>query len=121
MCLCVVCGCGPQVVRLATLHKIYMRAGCFCNPGACQRYLDISEADVRRNLEVRSATLSFLVVYMSVCMSMCVCVCVCVSVCNGADADVVPSLPPPLRLLFPFGGIVVAMPSAATCAGTTTT
>ena len=41
-----------EVVRVAGLNGIVMRAGCFCNPGACQRYLAITDADVRKNLEV---------------------------------------------------------------------
>ncbi|KAH6589357.1 hypothetical protein BASA50_010102 [Batrachochytrium salamandrivorans] len=41
-----------QLMRLAGIHNIHLRAGCFCNPGACQKYLNISSEDIRRNHEV---------------------------------------------------------------------
>eukprot|EP00873_Tetraselmis_striata_P027755 jgi/Tetstr1/448019/TSEL_035320.t1 len=35
-----------EVEKLAALHGIQMRAGCFCNPGACAAFLGISAAQV---------------------------------------------------------------------------
>lgn len=34
---------GIKVARVAQLHNIYLRAGCFCNPGACQRHFKLSD------------------------------------------------------------------------------
>uniref|UniRef100_A0A336M3F5 Molybdenum cofactor sulfurase n=1 Tax=Culicoides sonorensis TaxID=179676 RepID=A0A336M3F5_CULSO len=36
---------------IASLHKIHVRTGCFCNPGACQRYLELSDEIVLHNFE----------------------------------------------------------------------
>ncbi|KAJ3181590.1 hypothetical protein HDU85_003532 [Gaertneriomyces sp. JEL0708] len=38
-----------SVLRLASIHNIHLRAGCFCNPGACQANLSLSSEDVQRN------------------------------------------------------------------------
>eukprot|EP00026_Physarum_polycephalum_P002275 Phypoly_transcript_02281.p1 GENE.Phypoly_transcript_02281~~Phypoly_transcript_02281.p1 ORF type:complete len:806 (+),score=63.06 Phypoly_transcript_02281:39-2420(+) len=38
-----------EVEKLANLHKIQLRIGCFCNPGACHGRLGISDADARDN------------------------------------------------------------------------
>ncbi|MEW5316354.1 MAG: hypothetical protein WDW38_007733 [Sanguina aurantia] len=35
-----------EVARLAGLHGILLRAGCFCNPGACEKYLGLQPEDV---------------------------------------------------------------------------
>ncbi|KAM3928944.1 molybdenum cofactor sulfurase [Leptodactylus fuscus] len=40
-----------QVDKLACLHNIRFRTGCFCNSGACQKHLGISSAEVKRNLQ----------------------------------------------------------------------
>ncbi|CAM9804083.1 unnamed protein product, partial [Phaeothamnion confervicola] len=40
-----------EVEKLAELHCLQLRTGCFCNPGACQAALDLSDADVLRNLQ----------------------------------------------------------------------
>lgn len=32
-----------KVARVAQLNNIYLRAGCFCNPGACQRHFKLSD------------------------------------------------------------------------------
>ncbi|XP_027207990.2 molybdenum cofactor sulfurase isoform X1 [Penaeus vannamei] len=32
-----------QVEKFASLYNIHLRTGCLCNPGACQKYLNISE------------------------------------------------------------------------------
>uniref|UniRef100_A0A8C5PJC6 Molybdenum cofactor sulfurase n=1 Tax=Leptobrachium leishanense TaxID=445787 RepID=A0A8C5PJC6_9ANUR len=40
-----------QVDKLASLYNIHFRTGCFCNTGACQRHLGISNSDVKRNLQ----------------------------------------------------------------------
>ncbi|KAI8821751.1 pyridoxal phosphate-dependent transferase [Fimicolochytrium jonesii] len=41
-----------SVLRLAAVQGIHLRAGCFCNPGACQQHLCLTPADVRRNHEL---------------------------------------------------------------------
>uniref|UniRef100_A0A667YV23 Molybdenum cofactor sulfurase n=1 Tax=Myripristis murdjan TaxID=586833 RepID=A0A667YV23_9TELE len=40
-----------QVDRLASLYNIHVRTGCFCNTGACQHFLGITNEEVKRNLE----------------------------------------------------------------------
>uniref|UniRef100_A0A6I8PQE9 Molybdenum cofactor sulfurase n=1 Tax=Ornithorhynchus anatinus TaxID=9258 RepID=A0A6I8PQE9_ORNAN len=40
-----------QVDKMASLHNIHVRTGCFCNTGACQRHLEISNETVKRNLQ----------------------------------------------------------------------
>uniref|UniRef100_UPI003AACC1DD molybdenum cofactor sulfurase n=1 Tax=Centroberyx gerrardi TaxID=166262 RepID=UPI003AACC1DD len=40
-----------QVDRLASLYNIHVRTGCFCNTGACQLFLGISNQEVKRNLQ----------------------------------------------------------------------
>ncbi|PSN40230.1 Molybdenum cofactor sulfurase [Blattella germanica] len=34
-----------EVLNMANLHGIQLRTGCFCNPGACQRHLGLSDED----------------------------------------------------------------------------
>ncbi|KAK6091800.1 hypothetical protein MT418_007771 [Batrachochytrium dendrobatidis] len=41
-----------QFMTLASIHNINIRSGCFCNPGACQQYLEISAQDIKQNHEV---------------------------------------------------------------------
>eukprot|EP00928_Gymnodinium_smaydae_P039574 TRINITY_DN27000_c0_g1_i1.p1 TRINITY_DN27000_c0_g1~~TRINITY_DN27000_c0_g1_i1.p1 ORF type:complete len:1002 (+),score=218.11 TRINITY_DN27000_c0_g1_i1:169-3006(+) len=36
------------VAQRAAAWQIVLRVGCVCNPGACQKYLDISSSDVRK-------------------------------------------------------------------------
>lgn len=43
-----------QVDKMASLFNIHIRTGCFCNTGACQHYLVISNQDVKTNLQVYS-------------------------------------------------------------------
>ena len=31
-----------EVRRLAAMHSVWLRAGCFCNPGACAKYLGLT-------------------------------------------------------------------------------
>jgi len=38
-----------DVERMAKQHKIILRTGCFCNPGACSEYLDILSEDILTN------------------------------------------------------------------------
>jgi molybdenum cofactor sulfurtransferase len=40
-----------EVSKLAALHNppIQLRTGCFCNPGACQEVLGLSDEDIQRN------------------------------------------------------------------------
>eukprot|EP01114_Cavostelium_apophysatum_P021663 TRINITY_DN7625_c0_g1_i3.p1 TRINITY_DN7625_c0_g1~~TRINITY_DN7625_c0_g1_i3.p1 ORF type:complete len:869 (+),score=141.41 TRINITY_DN7625_c0_g1_i3:95-2701(+) len=40
-----------EVEQLASLNGIHLRSGCFCNPGACQKYLNLSDKEVTDNLE----------------------------------------------------------------------
>ncbi|XP_063046924.1 molybdenum cofactor sulfurase isoform X2 [Engraulis encrasicolus] len=40
-----------QVDKLASLFNIHVRTGCFCNTGACQSFLGISNQAVKDNLE----------------------------------------------------------------------
>ncbi|OXB66330.1 hypothetical protein ASZ78_003721 [Callipepla squamata] len=40
-----------QVEKMASLYNIHVRTGCFCNTGACQMHLGISDEDIRRNLQ----------------------------------------------------------------------
>lgn len=39
-----------EVDKLAQLHEIHVRTGCFCNIGACQLYLGISSDTIKENL-----------------------------------------------------------------------
>uniref|UniRef100_A0A8C4XDA2 Molybdenum cofactor sulfurase n=1 Tax=Erpetoichthys calabaricus TaxID=27687 RepID=A0A8C4XDA2_ERPCA len=38
-----------QVDKLASLHNIHLRTGCFCNMGACQLHLGISNQGIKKN------------------------------------------------------------------------
>jgi hypothetical protein len=38
-----------EVARLAAIHGIHLRAGCFCNVGACATFLGLTPADVKRH------------------------------------------------------------------------
>eukprot|EP00752_Nemacystus_decipiens_P007564 g6757.t1 len=40
-----------EVEKLASLENIQLRTGCFCNPGACQAALGLSDDDVKEHLE----------------------------------------------------------------------
>ncbi|KAL0964254.1 hypothetical protein UPYG_G00321370 [Umbra pygmaea] len=40
-----------QVDKLASLFNIHIRTGCFCNTGACQRFLGITNDEVKNNLQ----------------------------------------------------------------------
>ncbi|XP_045151971.1 molybdenum cofactor sulfurase [Echinops telfairi] len=40
-----------QVDKMASLYNIHLRTGCFCNMGACQRHLGISDAMVKKHLQ----------------------------------------------------------------------
>ncbi|XP_059661845.1 molybdenum cofactor sulfurase isoform X2 [Cornus florida] len=40
-----------EVEKLASLSGIQLRTGCFCNPGACAKYLDLSHLDLLSNIE----------------------------------------------------------------------
>ncbi|XP_077469060.1 molybdenum cofactor sulfurase isoform X1 [Stigmatopora argus] len=40
-----------QVDRMACLFNIHVRTGCFCNTGACQSFLGITNQQMKRNLE----------------------------------------------------------------------
>ncbi|KAL9251973.1 Molybdenum cofactor sulfurase-like protein [Drosera capensis] len=40
-----------EVEKLASLSGIQLRTGCFCNPGACARYLGLSHLELLSNIE----------------------------------------------------------------------
>ncbi|KAJ4835539.1 hypothetical protein Tsubulata_028426 [Turnera subulata] len=40
-----------EVEKLASLSGIQLRTGCFCNPGACAKFLGLSHLDLLSNLE----------------------------------------------------------------------
>uniref|UniRef100_A0A665TYM0 Molybdenum cofactor sulfurase n=1 Tax=Echeneis naucrates TaxID=173247 RepID=A0A665TYM0_ECHNA len=40
-----------QVDRMAGLYNIHVRTGCFCNTGACQSFLGITNQQMKRNLQ----------------------------------------------------------------------
>eukprot|EP01119_Soliformovum_irregulare_P018347 TRINITY_DN5601_c0_g4_i2.p1 TRINITY_DN5601_c0_g4~~TRINITY_DN5601_c0_g4_i2.p1 ORF type:complete len:570 (-),score=187.91 TRINITY_DN5601_c0_g4_i2:640-2349(-) len=40
-----------EVDQMASLNNIHLRVGCFCNPGACARWLKLTSAEIRRNFE----------------------------------------------------------------------
>ncbi|MEE6465380.1 hypothetical protein FKM82_006540 [Ascaphus truei] len=39
------------VDKMASLYNIQFRTGCFCNTGACQKHLGISNMDVKKNMQ----------------------------------------------------------------------
>ncbi|XP_022865528.1 molybdenum cofactor sulfurase isoform X2 [Olea europaea var. sylvestris] len=40
-----------EVEKLASLSGVQLRTGCFCNPGACAKYLGLSHSDLLSNVE----------------------------------------------------------------------
>ncbi|CAM9500010.1 unnamed protein product [Ectocarpus fasciculatus] len=40
-----------EVEKIASLENIQLRTGCFCNPGACQSSLGLTDDDVKEHLE----------------------------------------------------------------------
>ncbi|EEZ98196.1 molybdenum cofactor sulfurase 1 [Tribolium castaneum] len=40
-----------EVSHFANLYNIHLRTGCFCNPGACQYFLNLSPEDVKKHYE----------------------------------------------------------------------
>ncbi|GAA0147305.1 hypothetical protein LIER_07040 [Lithospermum erythrorhizon] len=40
-----------EVEKLASLSGIQLRTGCFCNPGACAKYLGLTHSDLLSNVE----------------------------------------------------------------------
>ncbi|KAI8495554.1 hypothetical protein Bbelb_265260 [Branchiostoma belcheri] len=40
-----------EVDKLAALHDIHVRTGCFCNSGACRRHLGLSDGQLRQNYQ----------------------------------------------------------------------
>ncbi|CAF90945.1 unnamed protein product, partial [Tetraodon nigroviridis] len=40
-----------QVNRMASLYNIHLRTGCFCNTGACQYFLGITNQQMKRNVQ----------------------------------------------------------------------
>ncbi|MGH0126702.1 UNVERIFIED_CONTAM: hypothetical protein FKN15_029747 [Acipenser sinensis] len=43
--------CVHRVDKLASLYNIQVRTGCFCNTGACQHHLGLSNEEMKRNLQ----------------------------------------------------------------------
>lgn len=43
-----------QVEKLASVYDIHLRTGCFCNTGACMRYLGLDSELLQQHLQVRS-------------------------------------------------------------------
>ncbi|GLH12513.1 Molybdenum cofactor sulfurase 1 [Gryllus bimaculatus] len=41
-----------EVLHMANLYGIHLRTGCFCNPGACQRHLNLTVNDLKGHYEV---------------------------------------------------------------------
>lgn len=41
-----------KVSYMAQLHNIHLRTGCFCNPGACQRHLNLTDDDLKAHFKV---------------------------------------------------------------------
>ncbi|XP_068716282.1 molybdenum cofactor sulfurase-like [Montipora foliosa] len=39
-----------EVEKMASLYNIHLRTGCFCNMGACQQFLNLSNEQIRNNL-----------------------------------------------------------------------
>lgn len=37
---------------MAKLHNIQFRTGCFCNPGACQRHLGLTDFELKKHFKV---------------------------------------------------------------------
>ncbi|KAK2584974.1 hypothetical protein KPH14_008505 [Odynerus spinipes] len=40
-----------EVAHMAALFKIHLRTGCFCNPGACQRHLSLTNEEILQNYD----------------------------------------------------------------------
>ncbi|KAK0169074.1 hypothetical protein PV327_002820 [Microctonus hyperodae] len=40
-----------EVLHMASIFKIHLRVGCFCNPGACHRYLNLSTENIMNNYD----------------------------------------------------------------------
>ncbi|XP_068654808.1 molybdenum cofactor sulfurase isoform X2 [Aristolochia californica] len=40
-----------EVEKLASLSEIQLRTGCFCNPGACSKFLGLAHSDLLSNIE----------------------------------------------------------------------
>ena len=40
-----------EVLNMAALYNIQLRTGCFCNPGACQRHLGLSNEMILKNYD----------------------------------------------------------------------
>lgn len=43
---------------MASLYNIYLRTGCFCNLGACQRHLGLSDEMVKKHFQVSTSPCS---------------------------------------------------------------
>ncbi|KAH7650008.1 cysteine desulfurase selenocysteine lyase-like PLP dependent transferase superfamily [Cryptosporidium bovis] len=44
-----------QVEQLASANNIHLRAGCFCNPGACQDFLGLTLTEIKTTSEIRES------------------------------------------------------------------
>ena len=45
-----------EVEKLASVYHIHLRTGCFCNTGACMKYLALNSEQIRQHLEVSACT-----------------------------------------------------------------
>lgn len=41
-----------EISCMASIYNITLRTGCFCNPGACQRFLQLTDEDVEVHYKV---------------------------------------------------------------------
>lgn len=40
-----------EVACIAAIYNIHIRTGCFCNPGACQEFLELSNEDIKKQFQ----------------------------------------------------------------------
>lgn len=40
-----------EVACIAAIHNIHIRTGCFCNPGACQEFLELTNEDIKKQFQ----------------------------------------------------------------------
>lgn len=56
-----------QVEKLACVFDIHLRTGCFCNTGACMRFLGLKSETLKYHLEVSLPYVNFLSTTFSCC------------------------------------------------------
>lgn len=55
-----------EINCMANIHNIIVRTGCFCNPGACQRQLDLTNDEVKKHFQVRNNIKIFMMKFISI-------------------------------------------------------